>query len=75
MALENNLYGLAYECPYIERKDNCLFKELDQLSFKEKVDWIDGLSQEKKSIIRELHLICSRLRENKGNSFAKDDNS
>ncbi len=58
MAFKNNLYGLAYGCPYIERRDNCPFKGIDQLSFKEKVEWIDSMSEEKKKSVYESHLIC-----------------
>lgn len=68
------IYGLAYECPFLRRKDNCPFIEIDSFSFKGKVGWIDGLSEEKKSIIWELHLICSHFRENKGGSFIKENN-
>lgn len=38
MSKEILLYGLAYGCPYMERKDNCPFGEINQFSFKRKVD-------------------------------------
>jgi hypothetical protein len=30
------LYGLAFDCPYQKRKDDCPLKEIDCLSFIEK---------------------------------------
>jgi len=54
-----NLYGLAYNCPYLQRKDDCLLKEVDHLSFKEKIDWIDNLCMGKKKTILAHHQVCS----------------
>lgn len=51
MNKEDFLYGLAYTCPFTERKDNCSFEEINQLSFKRKVDWLDNLSEERKRSI------------------------
>jgi len=59
-----DLYGLAYECPNRRRKDNCPFKEIDSLSFGEKVDWIDGLSGARRKSIWEHHVDCSFFIEN-----------
>jgi hypothetical protein len=53
------LYGLAYACPHIDRKDNCSLKAIELLLFKEKVLWINGLSKEKKEFILEYHKACS----------------
>ena len=58
------LYGLSYECPYLRRKNNCPLIGVDYLPFKEKVDWIDGLSEEKKRSIWDQHLDCLKNREN-----------
>ena len=67
------LYGLAYGCPYIERRANCPLNEIDSLSFARKVDWIDGLSEAKKRSILEIHLQCSQIRENKVRTDELDD--
>jgi hypothetical protein len=55
----HTLYGLAYACPHIDRKDNCPLKAIELLPFKEKVVWINGLSKEEKEIILEHHKACS----------------
>lgn len=61
----NNLYGLAYNCPYLQRKDDCPLKEVDHLSFREKIDWIENLSLGKKKSILIHHQSCPK----KGNSL------
>jgi len=63
MVESNNLYGIAYGCPCIQRKDNCPLKEVEYLSFSEKVIWINGLSNEKIKTILEHHKACSKNRE------------
>lgn len=73
MAFENNLYGLAYGCPYIERKDNCPLKVIDQLSFQEKVEWIDRQSEARKKSIYESHLVCHEREENNGSTIHTDE--
>jgi hypothetical protein len=57
------LCGLAYDCPFSRRIDNCPFKKINPNSFKEKFDWINGLSKEKQISILEHHLLCFRRRE------------
>jgi len=59
MKEENNLYGLAYECPTKQRQDDCPLKMMEHLSFKEKVNWINELSKEEKKVILEQHQVCS----------------
>lgn len=66
------LYGLSYECPYLRRKNNCPLKGVDSLPFKEKVDWIDGLSEEKKRLIWDQHFDCFKNRENSCESMLKN---
>lgn len=58
----HKLYGLAFNCPYLERQDDCLLKVIEQLSFKEKVNWVNGLSQDFKQKILEKHKNCSANR-------------
>jgi hypothetical protein len=40
----DDLYGIAFNCPYFERKDNCPFRDVEHFSFEEKVNWIYVLS-------------------------------
>lgn len=35
------LYGLAFQCPYNKRQEDCPLFAIDDLPFREKVDWID----------------------------------
>lgn len=62
MPQEINLYGLAYNCPHLERQPDCLLKQVEHLSFSEKVKWIDCLSEEEKEAILEHHQVCSKNR-------------
>jgi hypothetical protein len=57
--LDQNIYGLGYNCPTLQRQEDCPFKEIDHLLFKEKVAWIVGLSKEEKRTILEHHKACS----------------
>lgn len=57
-----DIYGLAYNCPYLLRIDGCPLKEIDNFSFKKKVDWIKGLNDEEKEGILEYHCYCTRKR-------------
>ena len=47
--VETNQYGLAYDCRYLQRKDDCSLKEVNHLSFKEKVEWVDRLDTERET--------------------------
>ncbi len=58
-----DIYGLAYNCPYLQRIDGCPFKPVDSLSFKKKVDWIRGLNVEEKANILDHHSFCTRKRD------------
>ncbi len=59
MREEDCLYGLAYNCPYIERQFDCALMQLEHLSFITKVKWIDNLSDEEKKANLEHHQACS----------------
>jgi len=61
--MEDILFGMAYECPYGKRKNDCPLKVVDHLSFKEKVDWVMRLKKENSMVILEYHRNCSRRRE------------
>jgi hypothetical protein len=58
----NSLYGLAFDCPYYDRQDNCPLKEMEQLPLREKVSWINSLSQDEKQKLIEKHWNCSKNR-------------
>lgn len=62
MVEENSLYGLAYDCPHLERQADCPLKQIEHLSFLEKVKWIDHLSEKEKKTILEHHQECSKNR-------------
>jgi len=62
MVEENSLYGLTYGCPHLERQPDCRLKQIEHLSFLEKVKWIDKLSEEEKAAILEHHQVCSTNR-------------
>ncbi len=34
------IYGLAYDCPHLDRHDDCPLKAIEKLPFKQKVLWI-----------------------------------
>ena len=55
----SNLYGWAYGCPRKKREKDCPMNKVEHLSFREKVDWIDGLSEKKKQDITAHHTVCS----------------
>lgn len=57
---EGDIYGIAYLCPKLLRNDQCPLNEVDNLSFKEKVIWIEGLSEQKKESILKHHFVCSK---------------
>ena len=62
MKEENELYGLAYNCPTLQRKYDCPFMQVEHLTFIEKVNWIDGLIKDIKLKIIEEHKNCSKNR-------------
>jgi len=47
---ENNLYGLVYGCPHLERDNDCPLMHVEHLSFSKKVKWVDGLAMKKKKL-------------------------
>jgi hypothetical protein len=58
----NSLYGLAFDCPYYDRQDDCPLKEIEQLPLREKVNWINSLSKDRKLKMIEKHKNCSKNR-------------
>lgn len=35
------LFGLLYDCPYKNRRSSCSLWQLQDLTFKEKIDWLN----------------------------------
>jgi hypothetical protein len=62
MLKDSNLYGIAYCCPVVNRRNDCPFKGFDNLSFREKIEWIDGMSQAEKDAILGHHMSCTKSR-------------
>ena len=56
------LYGLAFDCPYLDRWADCPSKHKEHLSFKEKMNWIDELSLDFKQNLGEKHKNWSKNR-------------
>jgi len=52
----------AFDCPYLGRQDDCPLKDMEQFSFKEKVNWINGLDQDRKQKMIEKHKNYSKNR-------------
>jgi hypothetical protein len=67
MNKEYGIFGFAYECPFQKRSADCPFVEIDQLSFKEKIIWIEDMSSDKKESIVKHHSVCTWDRELKMN--------
>lgn len=63
MFLNNFLYGLAYDCPLHERADDCILHAIDELPYKEKVNFIRQLEISDKKKIFEYHKTCWESRE------------
>lgn len=56
------LYGILYSCPAGERNSACPLKEIEEFSFKDKVEWYEGLKEEQRNVIKQNHCICSYRR-------------
>jgi len=63
MITESCIYGIAYGCPKEKRDKDCPLLEIDHLSFNEKVEFINELSEEKKEIILSHHIFCTKKEE------------
>lgn len=58
---KSDIYCIAYGCPKATNRDkDCPLLEIDHLSFKEKIEWINELSKEKKEFILRHHSFCSK---------------
>ncbi len=60
--MQIKLYNLSYGCPRGGNRDkDCPFWEIEHLSFKEKIEWIDQLDDKKKKAIYDHHLKCTKV--------------
>lgn len=61
------IYGILYACPAGIRTEECLIKAIDHKTFQDKINWVDGLDEEKRKAIAASHQCCSlkRFNENK----------
>ena len=59
--IKADIFGIAYGCPKMNRDKDCPLLEIDQLSFKEKLDWISELDDDKKEAIIRQHSICTKM--------------
>ncbi len=55
----NEVYGIAYSCPYNERLNDSPFYQSDSLSFDEKFSLIEGFQPERIKEIISHHRQCS----------------
>lgn len=52
------LFSLVYNCPFCYWLNDCPFKPVEKLLFRQKVLWVKGLSKEEKSTILKHHESC-----------------
>lgn len=62
MYLKTEIYGLAYNCPAGIRLPECPLSGIQNLSYKERIDWIDKLDYPEWIKILEFHSECSLKR-------------
>tara|TARA_R110002050_G_scaffold274283_2_gene418659 strand:+ start:16683 stop:16892 length:210 start_codon:yes stop_codon:yes gene_type:complete len=60
MITKSDIYCIAYECPKKNRDNDCPLLEIEHLSFKEKLDWIDKLDEESHEFILRHHSFCTK---------------
>lgn len=58
--VKSYLYSIAYGCPKKDRAKDCPLSEIEHLLFKEKIDWIDEIDDEKKEGILTHHINCTK---------------
>lgn len=56
------LYGILFECPVGKRNKDCPLIEVDYLSFRDKLIWIEKYNYELKVQIINHHKECSEKR-------------
>jgi hypothetical protein len=60
---ETLLYGLIFECPLKKESDDCPLKEIRTLPIRERVTFINNLSDTEKREILNSHEICIEKRQ------------
>lgn len=58
------IHGIAFDCPYHKRENDCPFLKIGHFSPIEKTKWIKELNIETKRNILYHHAQCSKKREN-----------
>jgi hypothetical protein len=61
----SNYYGLIFNCPMGLETASCGYKNIRHLSIKERLNYIDVLTESKKKILVENHQQCLLVREKK----------
>jgi len=78
MFYDDQIYGYAFGCPFQQRDHDCPLADIDHLTVREKVNWVNSLSKEQMRKIIENHLFCIEKRERHKFSrplkFKKNDN-
>lgn len=60
---KNGIYGIAFGCPHIDRKQNCPLYNMDQMLIHERADWVDSLPVNEVSRLWGHHMACSGNRQ------------
>lgn len=55
----SEFYGILFGCPVGDRRQDCPLIRFENLSFKEKIQWFDKLSNEEKLDICKHHTECT----------------
>jgi hypothetical protein len=63
MFYDDQIYGCAFGCPFQHRYPDCPLADVDHLTIREKVNWVNSLIKEQKAKIMEKHLLCFERRE------------
>ena len=56
------LYGIFYNCPVGDRCEDCPIKEIENMSFKDKLKWFEKQNNKMKKEIYKHHFECSKIR-------------
>jgi len=59
--IRTDIFSIAYGCPKMNREIDCPLLEIEHLSIKERLVWIDELDQEKKEAILGHHSYCTKM--------------
>jgi len=62
------IYGLAFQCPYQNRQDDCPLANFDDLTFMEKIILIDEMDQEFIDMIKCKYKYCKNKEYNTANN-------